>query len=303
MNSLRYRPLLWLLKGLARLPFGALYKIADGLFIIIYYLVRYRRGTVEKNVRESFPEKSEKQRQKIIRKFYRNFADYIVETIKLDHVSDDEIKERLCFEGVEIIDSLMERGRSITAYFAHCGNWEWAPSVTLWSRFKANEEAWFCQVYRPLKNKFFDEYFLHLRSRFNSRSFQKTTVFRDLIKLRQTGLPAITGFMSDQKPSHGDKDNHRLMFLNHPTAVITGTENLSRRLGNAVIYWDMYREGRGRYRIVVRPITEDISTMSPMAVTDTYMEMLSQTINRDPSIWLWSHNRWKNPVKMGKDNE
>ncbi|MCH5347480.1 MAG: lysophospholipid acyltransferase family protein, partial [Muribaculaceae bacterium] len=201
------------------------------------------------------------------------------------------------------IDDLLARGRNITAYFSHCGNWEWAPSVTLWSRFKAGEQAWFCQVYRPLRNKFFDAYFLKLRSRFNPLSFKKATVFRDLIRLRSTGLPAITGFMSDQKPSHGDTDHHVVMFLNHPTAVITGTEHLSRRLDNAVVYWDMQRRGRGRYHITVRLISDNPKSMPPMAITDTYIKMLTETINRDPSIWLWSHKRWKNPVQMPHANE
>ncbi|MCH5245487.1 MAG: lysophospholipid acyltransferase family protein [Muribaculaceae bacterium] len=296
------RPLLWLLKGLAMLPFGVLYLIADALFVIMYYIVRYRRSTVIKNICESFPEKSMSECRAIARRFYHNFADLIVETIKLENVSDEQMRSRMIFEGVDIIDNLLEQGRSITAYFAHCGNWEWATSVTLWSRFKPNAQAVFSQVYRPLSNKFFDDYFLHLRSRFNTVSFPKTTVFRELVKLRRDKLPVITGFMSDQKPSRGDTDRHVVMFLNHPTAVITGTEQLSRKLDNAVVYWDMHREGRGKYRVVVRLITDDISSMQPMEVTDRYVQMLSQTINRDPSIWLWSHKRWKNPVTFHSES-
>lgn len=303
MTDFGYRLLFLLLDAVARLPFRALYLLSDLIYLITFHIVRYRRHVVVKNINDSFPEKTPAERATIVRGFYRHFADQIVETIKLAHVSDDEMKSRMQFEGIEIIDSLMASGRNITAYFSHCGNWEWAPSVTLWSSFKAGENAWFCQVYRPLRNKHFDKYFLRLRSRFNPLSFPKATVFRDLIRLRMTKLPSITGFMSDQKPSHGDTDHHIVMFLNHPTAVITGTETLSRRLDNAVVYWDMHRLSRGHYKIVVRLITDNISSLPPMAVTDKYINLLTRTIERDPSIWLWSHKRWKHPVTLPSANE
>lgn len=298
MSTLGYRMLFGMLSGLAYLPFGILYLLSDFIFLIIYYIARYRRHVVEQNIALSFPDMTIGERRATVKRFYRHFADLIVETIKLSHISDEEMHRRMTFEGIDIMDSLMKQGRSITAYFSHCGNWEWAPSVTLWSSLKAGEQAWFCQVYRPLRNKHFDHYFLKLRSRFNPLSFPKATVFRDLLRLRKTGLPAVTGFMSDQKPSHGDTDHHIVMFLNHPTAVITGTETLSRRLDNAVVYWDMYRLSRGHYKIVVRLITDNISSMPPMSVTDAYVAMLTETIMRDPSIWLWSHKRWKHPVKL-----
>ena len=300
MNDWRYKPLLWLLKGLARLPFGVLYAISDFLYFLLYHVVRYRVKVVCKNIDESFPEKSKKEKKQIVRQFYRNLADYFVETLKLDHVSDEEIKKRMVFEGVEIMDDLMASGRSIAAYFSHCGNWEWAPSVILWSRLENGTQAHFCQVYRPLKNKFFDEYFLHLRSRFGPLSFQKKQTLRDLLTLRRDGLPSVTGFMSDQKPSHGDAV-HVLKFLNHPTAVITGTETLARKLGMAAVYWDMHKISRGHYKIVVRLISGNVADTDRYDVTDRYVRLLEKTIDREPPIWLWSHKRWKIPVSYEQE--
>ena len=234
---------------------------------------------------------------KIARKFYRNFADYIVETIKLNHISDEEIKRRMVFKNMDIIDRLFDEKRSIVAYFSHCGNWEWVPSITLWSRHTTGKDVEFCQVYRPLKNKWYDEYMLRLRSRFNSLSFKKKTVLRDLLLLRRREMPSITGFMSDQKPSKGD-ESHIVKFLNHPSAVITGTEQVARKLDMAVVYFDMHKLSRGYYELEVKLITDNTSTMEPMAITDAYVKLLEETIKRNPSIWLWTHNRWKHKVKM-----
>ncbi len=295
MNNLKYKPLQWLLGGLSRLPMWVLYGIADAIFALLYHVVRYRRKAALKHISDSFPGLSGKEHKLIARKFYRNFSDYIVETIKLGHISDKEIMRRFRFEGMETVDRIMGEGRSIVAYFSHTFNWEWAPSVTLWSKLRAGVDAEFCQVYRPLRNEWFDQYMLNLRSRFNPKSFPKNTVLRDLLKLRKAGMPSITGFMSDQKPSHGDP-TRVLEFLNHPTAFITGTETLARKLGTAVVYWELVKERRGHYVLRTHLISEDASTTEPMQLTDTYAKLLEQSIKNDPSNWLWTHKRWKVPV-------
>lgn len=297
MKHWQYLPVQGLLYIISLMPFGVLYGIADFIFVLVYYVVRYRRKIVAKNMRESFPELSKKELKATERKFYRNFADYIVETIKLNNISDEEIKRRMVFKNMDIIDRLFDEKRSIAAYFSHCGNWEWVPSITLWTRHTTGKDVEFCQVYRPLKNKWYDEYMLRLRSRFNSLSFKKKTVLRDLLLLRRRQMPSITGFMSDQKPSKGD-ESHIVKFLNHPSAVITGTEQVARKLDMAVVYFDMHKLSRGHYELDVKLITDNTSTMEPMAITDTYVKFLEETIKRNPSIWLWTHNRWKHKVEM-----
>lgn len=296
-----YRPLGSLLHALARLPFGVLYLISDFLFFIVYYVARYRRRTVKENIDSSFPGKTDAERREIARSFYRHFTDYFVETIKLAHISDDEMRSRMEFVGLDMVDGYFDRGRSLAMYFSHCGNWEWAPSITLWTRHKPSDKCVFAQVYRPLANKWFDAYLLKLRSRFGSVSLDKRLVFRDLLRYRRDGVLTITGFMSDQKPSSNDTI-HVLKFLNHPTAVITGTETIVRKLDLVAIYWDMEKISRGHYRITARLITDNASKMPQFSITDTYARMLEATIERQPSIWLWSHKRWKHKVDYSDDN-
>ncbi|MFG6391154.1 MAG: lysophospholipid acyltransferase family protein [Candidatus Amulumruptor sp.] len=278
-------------------PLGVLYRISDLLAPIVYHVVRYRRKLVRRNLTESFPDKSSKEIRRIERQFYRNFTDNFIESIKLLGISDSEMRRRVVFEGMERVNEYFDQGKTIIAYFAHTANWEWAPSITLWTDKKLDEEVVFAQVYRPLRNKRFDRLFLRLRSRFGSHSFKKATVMRDIIRLRRDGMPSITGFMSDQKPSHGDP-GHITTFLNHPTAMISGTEQLARRLGAAVVYMDMVRTSRGHYRVRIIDMTPDASQTQSGELTEKYTSLLQQTIEADPSGWLWSHNRWKFPVTL-----
>ena len=59
---------LWLI---ALLPLRVLYMISDSFFVVVYYLVRYRRDVVYANLKNSFPEKSEEEIRKISKKFFR----------------------------------------------------------------------------------------------------------------------------------------------------------------------------------------------------------------------------------------
>lgn len=290
-----------LLKPLAWLPLSVLYGLSTVTAVVLHRVVRYRRRVVRSNLEAAFPDKSQAERRDIERRFYHNFTDNFVETLKLLHITDEEMARRMEFVNTDIIDSLMDQGKSIVVYFGHFFNWEWAPSISLHTRHKPSDKVAFAQIYRPLRSEAFDGLMLGIRSRFGSESIDKKVALRRLLQYRREGRVSITGFMSDQHPSHGDP-GLVTTFMEQPTAIITGTETLARRLGMALIYWDMERLGRGRYRITTRHIADDAASLPEGEATRRYAQMLETTIRRDPSIWLWSHKRWKHKVTL-PDNE
>lgn len=290
-----------LLKPLACLPLSVLYGLSTVTAVVLHRIVRYRRRVVRSNLEAAFPDKSQAERRDIERRFYHNFTDNFVETLKLLHITDEEMARRMEFVNTDIIDSIMDQGKSIVVYFGHFFNWEWAPSISLHTCHKPSDKVAFAQIYRPLRSEAFDGLMLGIRSRFGSESIDKKVALRRLLQYRREGRVSITGFMSDQHPSHGDP-GLVTTFMEQPTAIITGTETLARRLGMALIYWDMERLGRGRYRITTRHIADDAASLPEGEATRRYAQMLETTIRRDPSIWLWSHKRWKHKVTL-PDNE
>lgn len=300
-TQLKYMPLNALLHLMALLPLRVLYIFADIAYLLLLHVIRYRRKVIDENLRGSFPDKSPEELRRIKKKFYRNFADQTVETIKLLHISDSSMKKRMIFDEAEIarIDALLAEKRPVVAFFSHCFNWEWAPSITLWSSHRPSDGVEFCQIYRPLRNQWFDSLMLKLRSRFGAVSLPKRRAFLDLLRYRKNGVATITGFMSDQHPSHGDP-GYITDFLHHPTAIITGTETVARRLDAVVVYWDMYKLSRGHYKIRMVPVTDSPASLPEGEITLRYANLLQTTILRDPALWLWSHNRWKNPVTLSE---
>lgn len=283
-----------LLKAVARLPLGVLYVFSDIAAPVLRLVARYRLNVVRENLDKCFPDLSPRQRRAIEKDFYRNFADYIVETVKLLHISDAEMSRRMTFSGTEHITGALEAGKDVLIYFSHCINWEWAPSVTLHMPPETSgRKIVYGQVYRPLRDAFSDALMLKLRGRFGSESFPKSHVLRDLITIRRENKASVTGFMSDQKPSHGDP-TYPAIFLGRPTAFISGTETLARKMDMAVIYWDMEKTRRGHYHIACRPVALSAAAENPGAITGRYVRLLETTIRRRPGIWLWTHKRWKN---------
>ena len=122
VQNILYSPLYLVLWLHAILPMRILYILSDILFFPLFYLVRYRRALVQKNLRNSFPEKSDRELRTIERNFYRHFCDYIVETIKLLHISDKEMKRRMAFENAGLVDSLIAEGKSVMLLLGHFGN-------------------------------------------------------------------------------------------------------------------------------------------------------------------------------------
>lgn len=294
-------PVGWMLHAIALLPFRALYVLADALFAVAYYLLRYRRKIVWKNLVECFPEKSRDELKKIEKEFYHHFADYFFETIKLLHISDDEMRRRMVFHNAEIIDEALDADQSLVLYAAHYGNWEWVTSVTMWFGAKRQRGNVLGQVYQRIENEWFDAFFLKLRTRFGTRCFEKREIIREMLRDEREGRHSAIGFISDQHPWVND-EGHVIEFLNHPTAMITGAEAIARKINARAAFFDVRKTGRGHYECTLVPLSNACAMEPKGRITNLYARMLEKRIKDEPAYWLWTHNRWKRPVKLPDDS-
>lgn len=277
---------------LALLPFSVLFLFSDLLYYIVYYVVKYRRKVVWKNLSNAFPQKTHAELKSIEKQFYHFLCDYYFETIKLLHISDEEAKKRMKFKNPELIDRLTQDGKSCVLSLGHYGNWEYVPSIGYYLRDELKQE----QVYKKLSSKVFDEFFLKLRSRFRPHSVEMNQVYRTLIRYRQAQNSVVIGFLSDQSPRL-QSEEYWTTFLNQDTKTITGMERIARQFGYSVVFLDLVPVKRGYFEGTFRLVTTDASQEEPFAVTEKYFRLLEQTIQRNPPFYLWSHNRWKHTRK------
>lgn len=277
---------IWYLMSL--LPLRVLYILSDGLYYLIYYVVKYRRPLVRKHLFDSFPEKNEDERIQIEKDFYAWFCDYIVETIKLFTMSKKQVMKRMQFSGVEQIKESCRKGQSCAVYLGHYCNWEWVTSLPLW----AGHNIACGQIYHPLENKAFDKLFLYLRNRLGAQCISMAESIRKIIKMRQDGKQIVIGFIADQVPLW-ENIHYWTNFLHHDTPVFTGTEKIAQKVNFAVYYLDVQRLKRGYYQAEFKLITNNPKEKKEFEITEWYIRELEKTIRRQPPFYLWTHNRWK----------
>lgn len=295
---LTYYPLYSWMYVHALLPLRALYILSDILYVLVYKVIRYRLRVVRKNLENSFPDKTEKERREIEVKFYHHFCDYIVETIKLFHISDEEASKRIVFKNTELLKDFMKDGSSSFLFLGHYGNWEWVPAIT--RHFPASIKLG--QVYRPLRNKAVDAIFLKLRSRFGSFGIPKDRVLREIVERKQAKEQILIGFMADQTPTMVNT-HYWTQFLNQETPVFTGVERIAKKMGYSVGYLDIQKVRRGYYECTVKLIADDSQAEENFSITEKYIREIEKTIMREPAYWLWTHKRWKFTRKEAEEHK
>ncbi len=266
-----------------------LYFISDWvLYPLVYHVLRYRRRLVRKQLAGC---DLTDDLLDVERRFYHTLCDYIVETLRLMHMSEAEARRRVEWVGIgEMSERMLREGKYTSfVYLAHFGNWEWLSSAGLWM----HPEFRFAQIYHPLHNKFFDRLFLRMRQRNGGKCISMKTTLRHVITSRRQGIHEIVGVIADQCPKANGM-RHSCTFLGRKTAFITGAELLSKRVPDSVAYYlEVTRPRRGYYRAELKPISLDPSSVPDFQITDAYARMLERSVRQHPHLWLWTHNRWK----------
>ena len=74
-RNIGYSLLYALLFLLALLPLPILYIVSDVLYIIVYYVMKYRHKVVRENMQKVYPAMSQKERLSLESNFYKHFTD------------------------------------------------------------------------------------------------------------------------------------------------------------------------------------------------------------------------------------
>jgi KDO2-lipid IV(A) lauroyltransferase len=277
------------------LPLKILYISSDILFILLYFFPSYRRKIVSENLRNSFPEKSEKEIAMISRKFYRHLADLFIETLKLTHISNREIKKRFRVINPELIEHLYESGRDVAIVYSHYNNWEWL------SAFLPMHTKYRCVgVYKPLQNKLFNNFINNNRIRNKGELAPMQMIVRRIVENRNNNIRGIYGFMSDQTPAK-TLIEYYTDFLNQETPVFLGIEKIAAKYDMAVVFLNIQKFRRGYYNLTIELLFESARDLPKYLVTNTHVKRLEELIRDKPEYWLWTHRRWKYKKEVVND--
>ncbi len=270
------------------LPFFILYGIADFAFFILYTILGYRKKVVLTNLRNAFPEKTEAERKKIARKFYRNFLDNWIETIKLLSISQKALNKRIT-GNFEVFHQLHQTGQSAQANLGHFFNWE---IMTL--HCGINQPYTFLTVYLPQSSRIMNRLIIHLRSRWGNPQIPSTEMARSIIPWRKKLFLIALG--ADQNPPNPESA-YWLYFMNQPTAFVKGPEKNAKALNLAVVMLTTTKKKRGYYHFDYYLLTNEPKSLPDGELMRRYIQQLEANIRLQPDLYLWSHKRWKHNWK------
>lgn len=270
------------------IPMRLLYILADGIYGLVYYVFGYRKKVVMDNLRLAFPEKSDAERVRIAKKFYRNLIDSFIEVIKLLSASERFLQRRFSMD-VSVLKELHAQGRSCQLHLGHTFNWEWGQLVlTGLTDYKI------LVVYQPISSGFFEKLLYRLRTR-TGNVFLPATNMREAIQ-PYLASQYLLGLVADQAPSN-PAQSWWMDFFDHPTPFVAGPEKGARASGLPVVFAYMEKPRRGYYHATLKLGCQDASALCEGELTRSYVHFLEDVIRRNPDMWLWSHRRWKHTWK------
>lgn len=267
------------------LPFPVLYLFSDLLYLILFYVVKYRRKVVQQNLANSFPDRPLYERQAIEKKYYKYLSDLIVESIKMYSMSREEMLRRFKYVNFEVVDKYFKENRVVIAVTAHYGNWEWgSPSISLVNPTPS------LVVYKPQTDKLFEELINKMRSKFGSIMVPMKLTLRKVLEYK--GKPSMLVLVGDQTPPQ-EESQFFAPFLNQPTAIFLGIEKIAKMANAPVIYFHIDRVKRGYYTASLKTLFENPKETADHEITLAHTRELERIIQQKPELWLWSHKRWK----------
>jgi Kdo2-lipid IVA lauroyltransferase/acyltransferase len=277
------------------MPWFIMYGLSDLLALLTYYVFGYRKKVVLNNLAIAFPEKTDNEREKIAKQFYRNFLDTLVETVKMISASDTQLEKRFLpnEEMLELIWKHTRRGENVQIHAMHNFNWEvvnLGVSKVLGIPFVA--------PYMPISNKHLEKIFHKMRCRYGTIMVPATEFKKNFVKFEKEHIKGnyALALVADQSPG-SPQHAWWLNFFNKPTAFVTGPEKAARLRSMPVLFGNFYKIRRGLYTFELKLYTENAALTKEGEITLAYVKYVEDCIRQRPDNYLWSHRRWKHAYK------
>ncbi len=278
-----------IVRPISRIPLWILYGIFKPFHFVVYYIAGYRKKVVTTNVKNAFPNKSNKEQKDIVKSFYHFFSRLMAESIRNLEISEKRLLSRMKVKNPELMDKLYAENKSVILLSSHYNNWEFL--VTAQNLLFKHQAV---GIGTPLSNKYWDKKINGRRERFGMHVATAKN-YKEVIK--SYDVPTATLVLGDQSPSN--KENaFWTRFLNQDTGFFFGAEIMANQMDAAVVYASIKFVKKGYYEVVLKLVSESPRTEDYGAIIKKYVSILENDIHNEPATWLWSHKRWKMDVRL-----
>lgn len=262
-----------------------LHGLSQICYLLLFYVFKSRKKLALTNIQNSFPDMAQNQQLELAKSNYKNTCMVLAETIKGLSLSKNEIKHRVTFKNIELIEHYLQQDQSVIILSAHFCNIDWALSSCAQQLNFPMDAA-----YRTQRSAWLEEVFYTLRTRFDVTPLPMETFVAD--SLKRAKVTRMIGMASDQSPKKDDA-KYWHFFLNQDTAFHTGTEKFARAFKYPIIFMSLRRIRNGYYEANLELLAEPPFEHEPNYIMKRYVDELEKMIKHNPADWLWAYRRWK----------
>lgn len=271
--------LIWLLHFL---PLAILAPVGRAFGLLLHLAPTERRRVARTNLRLCFPDWSESERRRVVRRHFQAFARAVLERGIVWWSSKARVMRVIRIEGLHHWQAL--EGKPVIWLAPHFVGLDMGGT-----RLAAEYRA--ASMYSRQKDPRLDAILYHGRTRFvMPRLFSRQDGMRPLVRAIREGLPFY--YLPDM--DLGPRDSVFVPFFGVPAATITGLSRIA-RLSKALVVPVVTRQlagGRG-YVLQFYPPWTDFPTDDPEADARRMNAFIEDRVREMPEQYHWLHKRFK----------
>ena len=254
-------------------------KLYSQFFTLIGPLFKSKK-IIRENLNTYFPNISMLDEKKIIKNMWSNYGKTFIEYSFLKFFNKN--KSHVTILG---LDNLVSKGEKKPVIFVsgHFANFE------LMSMEITKKNIPLATIYRPLNNFFLNPFMEYLRRKYICKNQIKKGIsgVRETIEYLKKGYSIA--LMIDQRVSEGE----RIKFFNKPALTTTLPAQLSLKFNIDIVPVFIERSHKDHFNIKFLEKIDPKNFNNKFKLSEKLNQVLEKMIKKNPSQWIWTHNRWK----------
>ena len=264
------------------LPIGQL--LGRRLGALAWYVARRERRKALAHLAIAFPDSSATQHDQTIRAMFQHLGMSVFELAWLPNLTPELRAKTSHVEGFERVLEVIDSGRGVIIFTAHCGNWEWLSYVT--GTFGRPVSVLQRERDQPEMN----DYITALRAKAGVKTIDRGSASsaKDMINAIRRG--GILAFVIDQNIR---TESVKVPFFGRPALTPIGPARLAVRTEAVVVTAYASRLPDGTHRLQFLEPVQCSKTDDPVELTARITREIEEQIRRVPAQWVWMHDRWR----------
>ena len=258
-------------------------SIGAGVGLLMMRLNAKRRDIARLNIGFCFPELSEREQQRLLRRHFIVTGQSFIDLATLAWASKRRLKSKTHIQGMEHLQAELTAGRPVILLAPHSVGMNFGGSLVA---EKLNMFSMIKIQRNPLLNWFLNKG----RQRFGCQLLLRQQGLRPVIRSLQTGMPFYYLPDEDLGPDH----SVFATFFGIQTATLTVPARLARLTGAAVIpcFSRLLPGGRG-YEVILKPALSPFPTGDQIDDANHINRILEAGIREMPEQYLWTFKIFK----------